>query len=310
MKYIDPRPNPKTGLANEKNHGRSKLQEPDQAWVPDACPAWAQALLLLDQHQFRGEPWRWYVPEPALVLGSERDERRNKYLRNWIQLREAWIYCIRNPPLLNALPALSAQEWRVYLLFGPDAASSEETKNAARINRVSEYFRQVFKAEIPNSDHLTYFGEEVPSEVPVKICKKIAWELYELGFRQGLIRLDRVLCPATPTMEFYDEGKRTALIAAIFPDGHADAISDLPKSHEGLAATHIRDRAKSLEALRQVLRRWPDVPANIKFMPRLDKGCNDATLALSEGILAQYYCQTYWSRSGRVPVLPRRFPLP
>ena len=86
-------------------------------------------------------------------------------------------------------------------------------------------------------------GQDLPVSVPPPICRQIAWDLYEIGFRWDLLSLDLHLstCPS--------EEVRHEELSAIFADGQPLRYSKLPTGPVGLACPSVRERAHFLEGL-------------------------------------------------------------
>ena len=61
-------------IKNPNDQGRDKRSEPSQDWVPEECPAWADAvkMLSLEEDITTQDAWLWYVPEPGLVFNAEK----------------------------------------------------------------------------------------------------------------------------------------------------------------------------------------------------------------------------------------------
>ena len=75
----------------------------------------------------------------------------------------------------------------------------------------------------------------------------------------------------------------------------------------GLTAVVMINRVQSLEALRIVMLRWPNVPDEVRnsssFLT-LDEG----TASHLELLMTRFYVQQFLQIAGRAPVLPRRLP--
>lgn len=97
-------------------------------------------------------------------------------------------------------------------------------------------------------------------DVPLRLCSKIVWELYELGFRQGLQQLNHHLVHMG---EASGEMYCRELLSQVYPDRDVFVIAHLPNAHIGLVAPELSDQAPSLDALRCIFKQWPDVPESI-----------------------------------------------
>ena len=90
---------------------------------------------------------------------------------------------------------------------------------------------------------------------------QVTWEVAEVGFRLELQALDRHLV--------HDNAGVDRLLSQVFAD--RPLIPPLPSTTEplveGLSALTVAGRRRSLEALRQLLVRWPGADASITPMP-------------------------------------------
>ena len=150
-----------------------------------------------------------------------------------------------------------------------------------------------------------FFGHVVPDAPPELLGKQITWDLFELGFRQELDRLDQHLAPVPRKDDFEYEAFRQEILGLVFPGGMR--YNQLPSRAVGLAASDIRERAKSLEGLRRLMIWWRTASSSIKKMPPLLLQSNDFILQ-AERRLARFYVQQFFETSGRAAVIPHIFP--
>ena len=155
---------------------------------------------------------------------------------------------------------------------------------------------------------LKWFDADVAPDSLQQI-REIMWELSELGFRYELLALDCHFVSYADKGLAQDtyETMRRRMIQAVCADRPA-IITALPTANIGLAAPDLLQRAPCLEALRQVISRWPTAPEEIKNAGDLTKA-DATTLAEMENILCRYYVQTFWETAGRAATIPRTFPV-
>ena len=156
-----------------------------------------------------------------------------------------------------------------------------------------------------------WFGTGIQNLRP-KTVQQIAWEVHHIGFRLELRHLDRTLVrmPLSVDRETWRaaEERRDKLLQEVFA-GRPLTSDTLSAANTGLEAEDIRDRAASLDALRRLVLRWPEVPNAVRDCPALTSATPGAALLQAERDLTQYYCQMFWEHGGRAPIVPRRLPL-
>ena len=178
---------------------------------------------------------------------------------------------------------------------------------------VARYFSAVFGEEnvLTTEGNPEWYGRKVPAVEP-QVVKEVTWELCEVGFRVELRHLDRFLVwvPVSASLEQRTsfELNRERMLEEVF-DGRPLVSDALPTTNTGLAADNIQDRAASLNGLRRLMQRWPEVPSTIRDCPMLGASTAVETLRRAESELSRYYCQTFWELAGCPPILPRRLPL-
>lgn len=262
-----------------------------------------------------GDTWNYWVPEARLVVCSSTSERQRRFVLNWLRVREPWYYLMTHCCLQdNVVEPLKASQWREYLntseRLQEELASKKNTKHAKTKRQVADIFKKVFGNDILES-HVpdSWFGrsiDDLDEAGWTRLSREVAWELSEVGFRHELTELDRYLVP--PTQDLMEEHDRHKLIAAVFPADHGLIHKNLPERTKGLACVQIRDRAAYLEGLRIVICRWPCVPPSIKDTTPFTLAASQALFLIQEHNLIQCYCQTFFSVTGRAPILPRVFP--
>ena len=289
------------------SRGRDKFVDPVHAWMPPALPAWREALAAVDRSRpaKRGQGlWGYWIPEPALLLGPKTEERARRYLAHWLRVRAAWTYLLASPE--PTVTRVQPQWWRD-LLNGDTVRNLPEgdSRRAQRLVKVKEVFGKML-------DIADYVGLEASSvmwfsyrvEVPEpSLCPVIVWELHELGFRYELLALDRVLVPAC------DEVQREDLLARVFPNHDLYTLHTLPSTGIGLSAHLPQARARFLEALRQVVVRWPLCPNAVRGAEPLALTTAREYIQLVEKSIISFYVETFFNYSGRAPIVPHAFPL-
>ena len=139
---------------------------------------------------------------------------------------------------------------------------------------------------------------------PGWVLQQIAWEVTELAFRVEMYELDRRFVPGD---EEADVKARHALLDQIFPGSKHWLTPEFPPSAPGLGAKSLCDRVACLDALRQLLARWPGFPEALRDKPLVD---DTAAATAAETELAVFYCRSALQQLGRAPVVPREFPVP
>lgn len=286
--------------------------EPPSELLPPQIPVWAECLAAVDQKAETIGKFNYLVPEPALIIGPEDRARKFRYLCNWVLAREPWLYMVTH--LAFQQQPIHQQWWRDYLNHvnlgdtgKPGSATGE---------RKGEVFA-LFSAIFPESDlnlrgQPTFFGREL-QELDTRFCQEILWEVYEMGFRLELLAMDRRLCPSDSgsppsSASLYAEQCRIERVAEVFSQKTHFRISTLPTSHSGLAAVDIMDRVPALEALRQILKKWPGAPRSMK-KTKISAGMSPDALQMAEKGIIQFYVDTFYLYSSRAPLVPHRLPL-
>ncbi|KAF7791351.1 hypothetical protein EIP86_002365 [Pleurotus ostreatoroseus] len=300
---------------------RQKFQDPGHSVIPPILSSWraASAAVELKQEVPRGDAvWRYWVPEARLVVGTEAPERLKRYVLKWLKIRDAWYYLIsRHLEYGEVLQPLKAPQWRDYLnmsdLVQKDINLAPDNKRSKQITAVLDTFAQMLGDSNPDESVVAkWFSDNVESldECAWKrVLREVAWDVSEVGFRVELTELDRYLVPRSAPGDDRERIERDVLLLRVFPADRGLIIKDFPRAQDGLEATHLDKRSAYLEALRQVLSRWPGVPDNIKSCPALTSSNSTVFVARMEREMADYYCTTFFRVAGRAPVLPRCLPL-
>ncbi|KAI0350259.1 hypothetical protein OH77DRAFT_1413343 [Trametes cingulata] len=289
--------------------GRDKFLEYDHRWMPPPLPAWKEAMESTDRSGLAkpsADLWGYWVPEPALLVGSLSNDRVERYIMNWLRLRPAWLYLLQTK--CSGATRVSAQWWRDYL-NGLDFASGQpSTRAGKRKEAVAKAFAGVLdmKDYQENQSTVAWFSHRLKHLHP-PLCPLILWEVFETGFRYELLALDRVLVPGRRGRADI-ELEREQLLSAVFADYDLYAVRQLPSHPAGLAAPVPQARTRCLEALRQVELRWPLCPDIITSAPPLNISTSAVDIEIVERALARFYVHTFYAYSGRAPLVPHRFP--
>ncbi|KAF7792779.1 hypothetical protein EIP86_003877 [Pleurotus ostreatoroseus] len=306
---------PKHKIAKLAPGERDKFQDFEHPRLPATLPAWRSALAGVDQTKtapVRTLSWLYYVPDPA-AIASANEDRFARYMGNWVRARASWLYVLSHfvlPPISQTdLRALKSQEWRDYMNGVMEDNAQKNTHAAGRTRAVHELLAKAFGSDhaIDPTVELTWYGSPW-SPNSLQQTREILWEISEIGFRFELLALDRHLVSSDgseqPEML---EISRRQLIQTICA-GRPEFLSHLPTANEGLASPNICGRARSLEALRTLVSRWPSVPVHIATSKPLTE-VDATTLAKMEVSLCRFYAQTFWQEAGRAATIPRMFPI-
>ncbi len=276
--------------------------------MPPAIPAWTIALAQVDRSQpVRGpsETWPYWIPEPGLVIGSQDAQRQRKYIINWVRARPIWLSLLQVPD--RPTPVVNSQGWRIYL-NGVPAEAAVATCTGRRRKAIKEVFGAILEdedIEPGDSRPVQWHGMRF-SEVPEALCPWVVWELHELAFRYELVALDRV---CQPPKTFEQEGEAEDRVASVFPDQSLWSVTRLPGADEsGLFARVSQRRVGALNALRDILVRWPGTPIALMNAPDLTIQDPGDTVAEIERIIAKFYVETFFTIAGRPPIVPHFLP--
>ena len=85
------------------------------------------------------ELWGYWIPDPSLLIGPRNEERVQRYMMNWLRIREGWLYLLGLPD--TPATRVGAQWWRDYLNGDTANAMPEEnTRRAERLEKVKTVF--------------------------------------------------------------------------------------------------------------------------------------------------------------------------
>ena len=101
------------------------------------------------------------------------------------------------------------------------------------------------------------------------------------------------------------KGPRSFLGCAIFSFGCFGEAYGM-QVDKGLAAAQLMDRVDSLEGLRRLVLRWPNLPDALRSSGDLH-GLEAHALARFEEHLVRFYVEQFYRVAGRAPSVPYRF---
>ena len=295
-------------------HDVSENFAPAHPLLAPSIGVWEEALKLVDRSRPAPEVANCmlhYLPDPMLVVGPTSVERRGRCIRHWLQLRDSWLWMLRDNKLnqLNMQPPRSA-DWRHFLNAGP-----ESLKPAARPNEKRSGLLRFFDAALTGLElnvvdkEPSWFGNPI-ALTDDKQMAEIAWELSEVAFRLELRAVDSLMVPPPLNSSELDvtrhEMERDGLVLRVFGNRPLVANS-LPTQNEGLASFVSSGRGPCVEALRVLLARWPNAPEWIRNTA-LTPSIPQPELLVFEKSIATFYVQSFWERAGRAATVPRRLP--
>ena len=292
-----------------------KFEDRHSAFMPPCNSAWQDALKKVDRTRLAPAPkdcWEFWAPEPALFSNAANVERTHRYAWAWMRCRPAWYWMLDNKVLASrGLKPPSLADWKHYLNLGlhPEDAERGDTPTAERKRVVVEYFHSVFDKENLLDKEECWWGGR-PFDGNEQQMREMIWELSDVGFRLELVELDRALIPppSDPIDRAEFEDERAKVLQQVF--GTRPVLSRVYKfSVEGFSSSTVSDRVGSLEGLRRVMVRWPNVPDTVSSLPPLDTSTPLATVFTVERELCQFYCQRFWECAGRAATIPRLWPL-
>ena len=134
----------------------------------------------------------------------------------------------------------------------------------------------------------------------------IIWEVFELGFRHELLALDRLLVPMNDVPDA--DSRREEILAEAFDGRDVYRLHLLPGSGAGLCANVPERRTRSIQGLRNVLKRWPMCPPDVIAGSPLGPHLDTSVIEAMECAVARFYVRTFFAYSGRAPIVPHAYP--
>ena len=276
--------------------------------MPKALGGWRRAIATLDRS---GPPKTqilrgYWIPEPALILGPRDPRRVERYMMNWLRIRQIWLYLLRIPN--STVFQVSPHNWRSFLNALDDTKEPTETRSSQCAQVIKKLLSEHFPGQSFDSTTqapIQWYHYSL-THVEDDIAPLILWEMFELGFRYELLAVDQYLRPRRTRQE---EAIREDDLSKIFPSHTIHALSSLPTDQSiGLFAALPQRRVQALNAFREILSYWPGCPSSIaNAKPLLGSDTTDDIEAM-ESALASFYVTNFFDLFTRAPLLPHLLP--
>ncbi|KAI0083266.1 hypothetical protein BDY19DRAFT_998708 [Irpex rosettiformis] len=282
-----------------------KFNDPPNPCIPPLLNGWLPALQDgVSELQPTRSSWSLWVPEPHLVTGSPSLLRRQRFVLNWLKIREAWWQLVRNP---NTRTSMMSRWWWAYLDDGFDNSAAVHGSHESARQKAIEVLTKTFSGTQfdPADLRPTWFGQPVAT-VDGALCRQISWEISEMGFRLELMLLDLALL-RIDRPSHAAAAERDQWLSQIFPGGNPLLIISFPATDAGLSSPILLERGKSLEGLRRLMLAWPDCPEPLKASQPLSH-VSKSVLASLEPMLKSFYVRSFVKVANRPPILPRQRP--
>ncbi|KAF8054923.1 hypothetical protein FPV67DRAFT_1437660 [Lyophyllum atratum] len=318
-------------INSQQGGGRNKFTEPFSPFLPPAIEAWRDALEVVDVdpanicYPTTPADAGYVLPEPGLFIGVTSEDRRTRYIHNWLRNRAAFLFRLVAPNA-NAGP-ISVSLWRTLLNFGA-ALDDRNRENAAHHETLARKRHDEIISILGNA--LAETGVEVNSStvvptwkrekllttdpLPLRMVHEILWELYDLNFRYEFVALDCRISTLvnTPLQDRRDILQdRRDLIRACFPLKHSTLDEHVSRDAEGLAAVHLSGRAPYLLAMVKVMKSWVGCPPSLKDLPeKPSTGYREFEIAEVERVVTRFYTQSFFNYFARAPIVPHRLGTP
>ncbi len=225
-------------------------------------------------------------------MSPKKEEIRKRCVLSWLKIRRDWCHLLH---VDHGWIAISTGNWRTFL----HAPSTPDTK-------VSVTFQSawgVTPADIVNVSP-TWYGEQVKeNDVDNALCREISWQLARLGFRLELLTVDSIIVRRTGDKAQDIAAQRLHWVNKILGNSMMADISTRPYTNVGLAAVNIHDRVEALEAFRQLMQGWPNLPVDVGDVRVPMVGMEEVDLERIERAIARFYVETFVKHAGRAPVL-------
>ncbi|KAF7795072.1 hypothetical protein EIP86_006216 [Pleurotus ostreatoroseus] len=291
---------------------QSKFEPLSHPCIAQAVSTWEAALGKVDKVRKVAESscWGCWVPDVRLFISTDHEDRKKRYLFNWLRVRNKWLPLLATSLLSSMLVPPKPTHWRGYLGSSPQSRmqASQPTKRGKQNRDIVSLFTSLLGSDVlfdAGESRVDWLERIVTwDELGSKqLSREVTWELCEVGFRMELTEMDRCLVLYS---EASKEDERAALLAKVFPSAHDPFPKSIPSSSDGLAAQSRQQQLVFLEALRGVVLRWPNVPAALVHSAPFPTLPSTILVERLEDVLLHYYCQMFLDVSGRAPVIPRR----
>ena len=242
-----------------------------------------------------------------LLLGSTSEDRRMRYVKNWLTFRDPWFYFLRKPALR---PSMMAHWWRSLLDSGlyPIAKPVKPDDHDRAMRVINHAFQQ---SGLVRGNPIPLWQGSPVSDVNIPLCRQVAWELSEMGFRVEFAMLDGAILNKrfeNRTVPAQVVTQRDEWIGQVFSSSTPLHFPSFPTEATGLGSLLASERAKSLEGLRRLMQSWPNCPEALKSAGNLAEA-KQSVVDSVEPILKQFYATTFVKVANRAPTLPRQCPV-
>ncbi len=289
----------------------------EHAYLPPIIPSWKAGLLAVNADPSRTDVAAsgYTFPKPELFVSVQTPEKQKIVLLAWLRLRVGLIVLLAPP--FNP-PVLPHQTWRTLLQFdwlqnpaNHDPASSQVNDREAKRRERASIFLAGCQGELTlrqDQPAKAKWRDIDVDHLSQDDIQAILWELSELNFRLELLALDVRMCG----IALDEEAQRTAHsrhLGLCFPTHKLDLcwIVDLGSANHGLGDAVWVNCAPYVCALRRVMASWVHPPPEIT---RKRETYNPEQLERLELAVTRYYCDTFFLKFGRAPIVPRHLEHP
>lgn len=262
--------------------------------MPPPIPAWAAALRRVDRRAEidpgQHERFAYIFPEPALLISSPDDSKRQLSLHHYTMLYDALLYRLGNPS--SSRRPLSSQQWRD-VLYGK-VHTQGRGKAAGRSSIIEEVLGPALQACGMSGYHDFPADPSTIPHITVNRAREILWELAESSFRFELLALDRRASGVS----------RPEMCRECFAGGMLMGMP-IGLSKQGLAAESPSNKHPFISRIARLMKDWPHAPASITESWRRGEWTDETRREL-EAAVATYYTQTFYDYFHRAPIIPMR----
>ncbi|KAJ7441408.1 hypothetical protein B0H11DRAFT_2252155 [Mycena galericulata] len=268
--------------------------------MPSSIPSWTRALANVDRSRPvdpRASKAQLYMfPEPALLVASDDERRRQRSLHYYQLIHDALLYRLGDPN--QPASVLTTQEWRDVLQGKVAPQGKEGSRAQRRTVTIARILGPAMRA--CGLDEIRDFpADEVNiPHTTVKRAKEILWMISEMNFRFELLALDS----RASGLERPDTCQESLVGGVLFG-------FDIGLSKQGLAAMASVQRLPYLRRLAKLMCDWrprPRPPSITEANQRHDQEWTAPLIAGLEQDVANYYTQCFYELFGRAAVIPMR----
>ncbi|KAJ6593045.1 hypothetical protein B0H19DRAFT_1055696 [Mycena capillaripes] len=288
------RPNPNAQIE------RDKYTILDAKEMPPAIFSWAGALPQVDRSHpplYCAETKALYVfPEPALLVSSPDESRRQLLLYNYQLMRDALLYRLGDPT--DPHHPLSAQTWRDILQGKVTKQGRPGSMAESRTMDIEAVLGPAMDSCGIGKEELIKFSSDL-TQIPrttINRAREMLWEIAEMNFRHELLALDQRASGLD----------RPEACKECFP-GQTLIGMDISESKQGFAAEDPMEQLPYLLRLTGLMCDWRHLPrsgAISEAALRLE--WSSSQVCQLEGAVAKYYTTCFYEYFGRPAVIPMR----